>query len=327
MAPRPRMSIVIPCYNTADYVAEAISSALAQSLGAIEVIVVDDGSTDSFEAAVEPFRGDRRLRVIAQENRGLSAARNAGMASAAGDYIGLLDADDRWAPNKAERHVVHMDGDPSCDLSFSWCHLIDEEGRDTGRRFSPRRSRYALDDMIVQNVTGAASTVVFRCSVLAVTGDFDTELRACEDLDLWLRIAGLRTENVHCVPEFLTDYRVRSGQMTGDLELMQSAWQQVLARERSRHPDLVARYEGAANAEHARYMAFIAFRAGDAGAARAQMMSAWRRDPLAMAGQLRGWTTSAAVLSTYLPESWSTSLLILVDRWRRRANGKDFAGP
>ncbi len=323
---RPRMSVVIPCYNTAEYVAEAIESALAQTLNEIEVIVVDDGSTDAFATAVDPFCRDPRVRVVEQGNHGISAARNAAITLASGEYVGLLDADDRWSPSKAARHAAHMDSDASCDLSFSWCCLIDERGKNTGRRFAPSQSRYSLGDLILRNVTGTASAIVFRRSVLARTGNFDTRLRACEDLDLWLRIADLRAGNVHCIPELLTGYRIRSGQLTSNFELMRSEWLQVMAWERVRHPELVARYESAAIAEHARYMAFVAYQAGDARTARTQMIAAWRENPLTMAGQRRGWTTSAAVLSTYLPGRWSTGLEAFVDSWRRRrADSEDFA--
>src|SRR3954466_14096555 len=108
----PDISIVVPAYNVAGYLAEALRSALAQKGVTLEVIVVDDGSTDGTSKVIALFAGDPRLRVIRQANAGLPAARNTGVAAATGRYVGFLDGDDVWLDGKAARHVELLDANP-----------------------------------------------------------------------------------------------------------------------------------------------------------------------------------------------------------------------
>ena len=122
------LSVVIPTYNCGAFVGQAIDSALAQTYPAVEVVVVDDGSTDDTAERLRAYGG--RIRVVTQENRGLSAARNAGIAAAGGTYVALLDSDDAFHPRKLEFQLRHLTTDPGVGLtgteSFSdparpWC--------------------------------------------------------------------------------------------------------------------------------------------------------------------------------------------------------------
>ena len=137
----PRVSVVIPLYQTQDYIGAALSSVLAQTFTDFEVIVVDDGSRDGGPEIVRS-RADPRVRVITQENRGLAGARNTGIRQAHGDLIALLDADDLWDPRKIELHVAQLDADPALDVSFSASRLIDEHGHDIGLAPTRVESRF-----------------------------------------------------------------------------------------------------------------------------------------------------------------------------------------
>ena len=143
----PILSIVIPAYNVAPYIEAAVNSALDQTLRDIEVIVVDDGSTDATPKILDKIqraRGDARLRIIRQPNGGLSAARNTGIRNARGAFIGFLDSDDIWAPQKAELQVGLMQADETIGISFSYSEYLTEDGRRTGSILFAERMQPSL---------------------------------------------------------------------------------------------------------------------------------------------------------------------------------------
>jgi glycosyltransferase involved in cell wall biosynthesis len=121
------LSAVIPAYNAEAWLGQAIESALAQEEVALEVVVVDDGSTDGTAEVLATF-GDR-IRLVRQANRGLPAARNAGIAAARGDLVAFLDADDTWEPSKSRRQLAYLAAHPACGLVFCDVHRMDPQGR------------------------------------------------------------------------------------------------------------------------------------------------------------------------------------------------------
>ena len=127
----PRVSVVIPLYQTEIYIEQALRSVLAQTFDDFEVLVIDDGSRDRGPEIARSF-SDPRVKVISQENRGLAGARNSGIRLAVGEFVALLDADDLWEPEKLECHVRQLDADATLDVSFSASRLIDEAGDDIG---------------------------------------------------------------------------------------------------------------------------------------------------------------------------------------------------
>jgi glycosyltransferase involved in cell wall biosynthesis len=125
-----RLSVVVPCYNVGALAAEAVASLLHQTLVALEVIAVDDGSTDDTLAQLLAL-GDARLTVVTQANRGLAAARNTGIRHAQAPLIGFCDGDDIWFPDKAEKQVAVMDADDTVGLTFSHSAYLEESGAPT----------------------------------------------------------------------------------------------------------------------------------------------------------------------------------------------------
>jgi len=209
----PLLSIVIPAFNVERFVSDAVSSALAQTVADVEVIVVDDGSTDGTVRVLSGF-GDPRLRVIRQPNRGVSAARNAGIAAARAPYVGFIDGDDAWEPNKAERHLALMESDPSIGISFSHSLWMDAGGRLDGRVLFTPLERPVLRDMLVRNVLGNGSSPVVRADCLAAAGPFDEDLPTCEDWEMWVRVLRDTGMTARLVPEALTRYRVNPDSLT-----------------------------------------------------------------------------------------------------------------
>jgi hypothetical protein len=210
---RPRLSVVIPAYNVAPFVAEAIVSALTQTVAELDVVVVDDGSTDGTAAVVAAI-ADPRLRLVQKPNGGLSSARNAGIRAARAPFVGFLDADNRWRPDKAARHLEVMESAPTIAVTFSDSAYIDERGRPTGQLLAARLAEPGLLEAVRYNWLGNGSTPVVRRAVFATVGGFDESLRAAEDQDLWVRILHRGAGRIVRVPAVLTEYRIRDGSLS-----------------------------------------------------------------------------------------------------------------
>lgn len=318
------LSIVIPAHNCEAYVDEAIASARHQSLADIEIIVIDDGSQDGTWNAIGRHRTDRRVVAVRQKNAGVSAARNRGIAIARGRYVGFLDADDRWMSEKAERHLAELEDQPGLDCTFSMWRIIDASGTPTGRIGGAASKRVRFEDLLKENVTGTASTLVCRRSALTSVGGFDAHLRSNVDLDLMLRIALLRGTNVGGIGEVLTEYRRRPGQITGDWKRMLDGWETVLEKVRVLAPDRVGAVEDAAKAKQWRYGAFIAMERGEYSQARRLLAKAWAESPRTLAFDRRAWFTTIAGLATAFPRPMANGVWRLAERvrnarWQRGA--------
>ncbi|HEU5321302.1 MAG TPA: glycosyltransferase family A protein, partial [Methylomirabilota bacterium] len=128
VAAAPAVSVVIPTFNCAPFVAEAVESVRAQTWADLEVVVVDDGSTDDTARVLEPYRQSGAIRYLRQDNRGPSAARNAGIRAARGRYVAFLDADDTIPPSSIERRLRFLDAHPDVAVVFTDCYIRDRAG-------------------------------------------------------------------------------------------------------------------------------------------------------------------------------------------------------
>jgi glycosyltransferase involved in cell wall biosynthesis len=211
----PGVSVVIPTHNRARVVGRAIRSALAQTYQALEVIVVDDGSTDNTTEVVNGIR-DERVRYIRHDrNLGGGAARNTGIGAANGQYVAFLDSDDEWMPQKLWRqiHVLEEAG-PSLGAVCTGFVAVDGRG-DVRRTRIPRPRDMERDELLAGNRVGTASTVLARRALLEAIGGFDTSLTSCQDWDMYLRLAD--RSRFGFVPEVLVRYYVGNGdQITSD---------------------------------------------------------------------------------------------------------------
>lgn len=259
-------TIVIPVYNGETTLRQAIDSALAQTYESYEVLVVDDGSTDSSAAIVREY-DDPRLRFYQQPNGGLNAARNAGIREGRGDYIGLLDADDLWEPTKLARHAAHLDADPGLGLSFSGSWMMDMEGRPTGLTQSPQLTGITPFDLATRNPVGNGSTPLMRRTALDAVAHkhpsglhdrtcwFDEELRQSTDIECWLRLS-LQTEwRIEGIGEALTGYRVNPKGLSANTEKQLATWTRMMEKTAAFAPDFVAEHGALARACQLRYLA------------------------------------------------------------------------
>lgn len=216
-ASRVVLSIVIPNYNTEFYVGDAIKSALGQTFPDLELIVIDDGSTDGSVARILRF-DDPRLTVIRQQNRGLAGTRNLGIAMSRGRYIGFLDSDDIWFTDKAEKHIRLMDRAPDVGLTFSWSEYLTEAGDRTGQLLISRCAEPTARQLALRNHIGNGSTPVVRADCFGLAGVFNESLYSCEDWEMWVRIALLRKTRIQSIQEVLTGYRVRKSSLSFQFE-------------------------------------------------------------------------------------------------------------
>jgi glycosyltransferase involved in cell wall biosynthesis len=217
----------MPAHNTGPLVADAILSVLRQTYEDFELIVVDDGSTDETAAEARAFTADPRVRVIEQANGGPSAARNAGIALARGEYISMLDSDDMWLPRYLEVMAAALHGDPAAGLAYTDAWVLDDQ---TGRirrttmmhyqrppAHPPADSERFLHLLLDRNFVYTSVTV--RRSVLEAVGGFNERLWTGEDWELWLRIvaAGYRALRP---ADVLAIHRLRPGSLSADLPRM-----------------------------------------------------------------------------------------------------------
>jgi glycosyltransferase involved in cell wall biosynthesis len=180
------VSVIIPTYNRGWSIEKAVDSVLAQDYKDFELIVVDDGSTDNTPQVLDTYRG--AIKVIRQENKGVSAARNRGIDEASGRFIAFLDSDDLWLPQKLSRQVEFFNTSPNaliCQTEEIWIR--------NGVRVNPKKRHKKPSGMIFEPSLAlclvSPSAVMIRRNLLEIVGNFDETLPACEDYDLWLRIS------------------------------------------------------------------------------------------------------------------------------------------
>ena len=202
------VSVIIPAYNVERYVGAAIESVLAQTYHPIEILVVNDGSTDGTQLVLNRF-GDA-ITVLAQENQGLASARNRGLLAARGEFIAFLDADDVWAPIKTAHEVEFLHKRPDCVFVHTQRGVIDADSNLLEADDLPVREGYCLSELVQIN-TVTVSSVMIRSS--AIQGElFDVTAPGAEDWDYWLRLAA-RGPLGH-INDRLTFYRVHHANMT-----------------------------------------------------------------------------------------------------------------
>jgi len=211
----PLVSVIIPTYNSGRFVAQAVESVLTQTYSPIEVIVVDDGSTDDTKSVLSRFNG--QIRYICQPNSGPSAARNTGIRIAEGEYISFLDADDLWVPDKLALQTAFMQKSPNIGLLFSDHEEFDEAGIVFPSFLDKKKLRLQLVSQTpIQGIFAklleenfiSTPTVMVRKECFEKAGLFDEAVRSVEDLDLWLRIS--TSFEIFCLPQVVCRRRIHA---------------------------------------------------------------------------------------------------------------------
>lgn len=279
------VSVIIPAHNAAATIDETLTSVRFQSHRRLEIVVVDDGSTDATRDVVGRHQAaDARVRLVAQPNAGPGAARNAGVAATTGPLVATVDADDLWTFDKIARQVAALDAaGPGAGLCYTWFAAIDEASRITGFRTRAPAEGDVTRTLCLSNIVGNGSTPLFRRTAFEAAGGYDPALRGSEDFKFYFAVA--ERFAFALVPDYLTGYRERPGNLTSD------PWPNLRDRDRvaaeiaARHPDfapLLAR----GRRRLLRFMLARAVRTRDFTTAAALVRETARRNPAGAIGNV-----------------------------------------
>jgi glycosyltransferase involved in cell wall biosynthesis len=290
MTIRPSVSVIIPAYNAAAYVGDTVRSALMQTFVDLEVIVIDDGSTDHTAQVVSTLMvGDTRLHLRHQQNAGVAAARNTGVMAARGRFIAILDADDLWHPTKIERQMAVMNqAGKSFGMVYCRYREIDQDGLVLRSPIFEPYSGDVYGPLVLFNFIGGGSAALIRRECLDEVGGFDTGLldrgrQGAEDIKLFLAIA--ERYDVGFADAFLLGYRQMGGTMSTDCDSMVRFTDVVLKDAQARHPELPARLFRWARGECRAWLATEALYASRWRPGLRLLGQALRLDPSAVARQ------------------------------------------
>lgn len=282
MSKAPLVSVIVPAFNAEATLAAALGSALAQIYRNIEIIVVDDGSTDRTAELAAGFP----VTLIRQPNRGLSAARNAGIAASTGEWLAPLDADDLWHPSKIEKQVAAaLAAEEPPGFVYCWLRVIDGDGRVRGSGDRHSFEGRVIHQHLHRNFVGAGGQALFRRDAVEAVGGYDESLERCEDILLQYRLAARWP--VAFVPEYLVGYRRLAGQMSADRGAMLRGWRQVRRRLRETCPGVRHDCDRWTDARQYYFAALADRSAGRRAAAAWRLLQAFGKDPLWTWGQLR----------------------------------------
>lgn len=226
-----QVSVVVPCHNSLRYLPLTLASIVDQRLPAtvtsLEVVLVDDGGDDDLSGWADAL-GDERVRVVRQDNAGVSAARNRGIAESSGDLVAFCDSDDLWLPSTVADLVACFERDPSIGLAYGWYDVVDAAGVPTGARHRSEWEGEIWDRLVTDNVIGASGVMVRRevfdeVGVFAVNRDrFPIDV---EDWELWLRIAARR--RVGLARSVVYRYRRHDSNSSSDIDSLEAAYRHL----------------------------------------------------------------------------------------------------
>jgi glycosyltransferase involved in cell wall biosynthesis len=256
----PLMTVIIPLYNGAAFIERTLRSVMAQTYPNLEILVVDDGSTDRSAQIVEGLSvQDDRIELIPKPNGGVASARNLGIQRAQGEWIGFVDADDLWDPTfmqkVVDRTAVLRD---SVGVIYGWAQNIDERDQVIPGVHVAYITGNVYGTLLCHNFLGNASATVIRRSCFERVGGYDSGLRkaqaqGCEDWDLYLRLAEYYDYAV--IPELLVGYRKLENSMSGDGHTMAKSQAIMLDKVRSSHPEIPDWYYGLSRSSFYLYLA------------------------------------------------------------------------
>ncbi len=284
----PLVSVILPVYNASEYVGMAIESVLNQTYGSLEIIVVDDGSTDDTLAVLRRYAAeDHRIQIVMQKHAGVARARNHAIELARGEFIAPLDSDDLWQPRKLERQVQRMrEAGNSTGCVYAWWVWIDQSNAvlDCSPAWNIEGSIF--QDLLQINFMGNASVPLFNRQRVIDAGGYNEQLAACnaggcEDWDLALRVA--ERALVAVVPEVLVGYRRHAGSMSTACNTMRRSHQQMMREMKHLRPATPNRILRRSDQQFALYLSSLCFWTGDRIGAIRWGLQAGIRLPLAIA--------------------------------------------
>lgn len=301
----PGISVILPVYNAAPHLEMTLESLRRQEWHALELIAVDDGSNDGSARILEREQeawqdGSRRMVVLREPHSGAAAARNAGVAQATGPIVLFVDADDLLHPELARRLAGRLE-DEAIDLAFPRYRHIDETGAPLNVISPAAPARCTIADLMVESPIHSATGVMVRKSALDRAGTFDTTMRGCIDLDLFVRVAALRPGNVAALNWIGVEYRRRRGQITSDWRRMETHWLRVADKLAAAGHGLPGSAFRRGRSRNRLYCAATAYQAGAEAEARELVWRTIRDDPAVAVTTAEGRVRTLAAVASLLP--------------------------
>jgi glycosyltransferase involved in cell wall biosynthesis len=217
---RPLVSVIIPNYNYSQYVGEAVESVLSQTYANVEISVVDDGSKDNSLEILQTFRD--KIKIVKQQNAGVSVARNNGVANSNGEFIAFLDADDVWLPEKIEKQIALFLNDKDLGLVHVAVQDIDAAGKNLETHFNGLSGDVSQELLLFKGavILGGGSGIMISRKVFEEVGGFDLRLSTSADWDIFYQISS--RYKVGFISEILLKYRIHGSNMHGNIPRMES---------------------------------------------------------------------------------------------------------
>ncbi|MEH1998099.1 MAG: glycosyltransferase [Nostoc sp.] len=229
----PKISVIIPAYNSEKTISYTIESVLNQTFTDLELIVINDGSQDSTLKVATQIQ-DSRIKVFSYSNAGGNVSRNRGLRRAVGEFVSFLDADDLWTPDKLESQLKALQEDVTAKVAYSWTDYIDTNGEFIllGKRINVNGNVY--ENLLVNNFLENGSNPLIRREAIIELGGFDESLSAAQDWDMWLRLAS--KFDFICVPSIQILYRISANSVSSNLVRQEKSCLQVLERAYKERP-------------------------------------------------------------------------------------------
>jgi glycosyltransferase involved in cell wall biosynthesis len=224
----PAISVIIPAYNTQQTILKTIESVQKQTFSDIEIIVINDGSTDKTLEILQSLQ-DQRLKIFSYENSGLPVARNRGIDRATGEFISFIDADDLWTQDKLELQFAGLQQHPHAGVVYSWTAYFIDGQEEVIFPYAPVFfAGNVYDKLLVSNFIANGSNILVRSKAIKSVGEFEPTLKSCEDWDFYIRLAA--KWHFVVVPKHQVLYRQSLNAMTSKVEIMEKEALRVIER-------------------------------------------------------------------------------------------------
>lgn len=306
-----KVSVIVPVYNGAETISKTLKSVLAQTHKDIEIIVVNDGSTDETLSAISAFEEDG-VRIFSQKNSGAPAARNYGLAQAQGDYIAFIDADDLWSKDKIESQVAIFEhNDPKIGVVYSWTALINSE--DTIFSYLPQKTYTGnvYKSILTTNFLISGSNAMIRKVCIDQVGGMDTSLKYTDDWDFFIRLATICHFSV--VPKYQIYYRQSNTSITaqvskselGSLDVIEKAFKSAPEEFQNLKPKAVSNiylYSG-------KQLLSYDVTSDKAIKALGKILAALKLNPVAIFSTVVARLTVKSLMIILFPHSWNQYIL------------------
>jgi glycosyltransferase involved in cell wall biosynthesis len=315
----PLISVIVPAYNAETTILETIDSVLQQTYSNLELIVINDGSTDTTLDLLNNLN-DERLKIFSFGNAGLAESRNRGIVLATGEYITFIDTDDLWTPDKLEKQLEVLHRNPDAGVAYSWTAFIDESGKYLHAMEPIYFEGNIYEALLTNCFIAGGSNILARSTCINSVGRFDTELRAAEDWDYWLKLAVEWSFVV--VPKYQILYRLSVGAMSSDVEMIEANTLEVINRAYNSAPPELNSLKRKTLASVNRYFAYLYLSRSPSdnwmNLALRKIVSCIRLDPkslLTLSTHYVLWTT---ILLYFLPAKLSSRTVRLMLRLKGR---------